>query len=97
LPVSNPLSRGLIRINDSHISAISAFPQERDLSCPFTLAILFPVEKQTCGPEARALRPKSIGSVIPDCGFRISDFGFFWFSFSIRNPHLNCPPDPMKE
>jgi hypothetical protein len=27
LPVSNPLSRGLVRINDSHASAIRAFPQ----------------------------------------------------------------------
>jgi len=28
---------------------------------PFTFAILFPVGKQACGPEARALRGKSIG------------------------------------
>ena len=28
---------------------------------PFPFAILFPVEKQACGPEARALRGKSIG------------------------------------
>jgi hypothetical protein len=30
-------------------------------------------------------------------GLRISDFGFFGFSFSIRIPHLNCPPDPKNE
>jgi hypothetical protein len=49
-----------------------------DLS-PFIFAILFPVEKQTCGPETRTLH-ESVGPVI-------SDFEFFWFSFSIRNPH----------
>ena len=27
----------------------------------FTFAILFPAKKQACGPEARALRGKSIG------------------------------------
>ncbi|MCX5915653.1 MAG: hypothetical protein NTX30_03075, partial [Deltaproteobacteria bacterium] len=48
---------------------------------------LFPVEKQTCGPEARALRGKSIGSVISDCGFRISDLVGFLFQSAFRNRH----------
>jgi hypothetical protein len=53
---------------------------------PFILAILFPVEKQTCGPETRALH-ESVGPVISDFEFYI-----FWFSFSIRIPHFGCPP-----
>jgi hypothetical protein len=48
---------------------------------PFIFAILFSVEKQTCGPETRALN-ESVGPVISDFEFRI-----FWFSFSIRLPH----------
>jgi len=48
----------------------------------FTIAIAFSAKKKTCGPEARALRGKSIGSVISDFGSRISDFLDFFF-----NPH----------
>jgi hypothetical protein len=46
------------------------------------LAVPFSAKKQACGPEARALRGKSIDPVISDCGFRISDFFGFFF-----NPH----------
>jgi hypothetical protein len=48
----------------------------------FTFAIAFSAKKQACGPEGRALRGKSIGPVISDCGFRIADFLDFFF-----NPH----------
>jgi hypothetical protein len=37
----------------------------------FTFSISFSAKRQACGPEARALRAKSIGSAISDCGFRI--------------------------
>jgi len=40
------------------------------------------VKKKGRGPEARALRGKSIGLRILDFELRISDFGFFFF-----NPH----------
>jgi hypothetical protein len=49
------------------------------------LAILFPGQRQACGPEARALRAKSIGRL--SFGFRIADFGFrgFLFQSAFRN------------
>jgi len=59
----------------------------------FIFAVLFPVEKQTCGPETRALH-ESGGPVI-------SDFEFYIFWFSFLNPHpafyiprFGCPPGP---
>jgi hypothetical protein len=48
---------------------------------PFTF-LLF-CGKKACGLEGRALCGKSIGSVISDCGLRISDFFGF---LSIRIP-----------
>jgi hypothetical protein len=39
------------------------------------------------GPEARALRAKTIGPVISDCGLRISDFFGFLFQSAFRNRH----------
>jgi len=50
----------------------------------FTFEVAFSAKKQACGPEARALRGKSIGPVISDCGFRISDFLVF-FQSAFRN------------
>jgi hypothetical protein len=65
---------------------------------PFTLAIAFSAKKQACGPEGRALRGKSIGSVISDCGFRISDFFGFLFQSAFRNRHsaFKLPARPRK-
>jgi len=53
----------------------------------FTFAIPFSAENQACGPEARALRGKSIGPGISDCGFGISDFLGFLFQSAFRNRH----------
>jgi hypothetical protein len=50
------------------------------------------VEKQACGPEARALREKSIGPVISDCGFRISDFFGFLLQSAIGIPQFGGGP-----
>jgi hypothetical protein len=62
--------------------------QDEKFSLPtFTLAIAFSAKKQACGPEARALRGKSIGLVISDCGFRIVDFFGFLFQSAFRNRH----------
>jgi hypothetical protein len=47
----------------------------------------FSAKKQACGPEARALRGKSIGPVISDCGFQISDFWGLLFQSAFRNRH----------
>jgi len=55
---------------------------------PFISGILFPVEKQTCGPETRALH-ESFGPVISDCGFPIFLL-FFQSAFCI--PYFGCPP-----
>jgi hypothetical protein len=52
-----------------------------------TFAIPFSAKKQACGPEARALRGKSIGPVISNCGLRISDFFGFLFQSAFRNRH----------
>jgi hypothetical protein len=45
------------------------------------------------------LRGKSIGPVISDFGFRISDFLVFFFNphSAIGIPHLGCPPGPGSE
>jgi hypothetical protein len=53
-------------------------------ACPL-FAIAFSAKKQACGPEARALRGKSIAPVISDCGFRIADFFAFLFQSAFRN------------
>jgi hypothetical protein len=53
----------------------------------FTFAVPFSARKQACGPEARALREKSIGLVISDCGFRIADFFGFLLQSAFRNRH----------
>jgi hypothetical protein len=45
--------------------------------------LTFP-ECLSCGPGARASHAESIGPL--NFGFRIADFGFFGFSFSIRIP-----------
>jgi hypothetical protein len=44
------------------------FLKPRVKIAPFTFAIAFSAKKQACGPEARALRGKSIGPVNSDCG-----------------------------
>jgi hypothetical protein len=62
--------------------------QDEKFSLPtFTFALAFSAKKQACGPEARALRGKSIGSAISDCGFRISDFFGFLLQSAFRNRH----------
>jgi hypothetical protein len=48
----------------------------------FTFKSPFSAPKQAWGPEARALRGKSVGPRISDCGFQISDLFDFFF-----NPH----------
>ncbi len=59
-----------------------------------TFATLFLMGKKACGPGARALRAKSIGSVISDCGFGISDFLVFFFNphSAIGNPQFGSGP-----
>jgi hypothetical protein len=52
-----------------------------------TFATVFSAKKQACGPEARALRAESIGSVILDFGLRISDFLAFFLQSAFRNRH----------
>jgi hypothetical protein len=54
---------------------------------------------QACGPEARALRGKSIGPAISDFGLRISDFLDFFFNLhsAIGIPQFGCPPGPRNE
>ncbi len=54
----------------------------------FTLAIVFSAKKEACGPKARALRAKSIGSVISDCGFRIFLVFFYNPHSAIGIPHF---------
>jgi len=60
--------------------------------------VFFSAKKQACGPEARALRGKSIGSVISDFGLRISDFFGFLFQSAFRNRHsaFKLPARPKK-
>jgi hypothetical protein len=48
----------------------------------FIFAVGFSATKQACGPEANALRGKSIGPAISDFGLWISDF-----ILSFSNPH----------
>jgi hypothetical protein len=63
----------------------------------FTFAVAFSAKKKACGPEARALCAKSIGSVISDCGFRISDFlVFFQSAFRNRHSAFKLPALPKK-
>jgi hypothetical protein len=50
----------------------------------FTLAIAFSAKKQACGPEARAVRAKSIGPSIADFELRISDFLGVCFQSAFR-------------
>jgi hypothetical protein len=50
-----------------------------------TFAIPFSTKKQGCGPEARALRGKSIGLPISDFELRISDFLGSCFHSAFRN------------
>ena len=69
---------------------------------PLTFAVPFSAKKQACGPEARALRGKSIGPGISDCGLRISDFFAFLFQSTIRNfigpieDHLEVAPSGIR-
>jgi hypothetical protein len=62
-----------------------------DITLPtFTFAILFLAKKQACGPEARALRGKSIGPSTSDFELRISDFLVF-FQSAFRNLQSAIP------
>jgi hypothetical protein len=72
---------------------------EASREATFPFVFFFSAKRQACGPDARTLRGKSIGPVISDCGFRISDFLVFFFNphSAFYIPHLGCPPGPRNE
>jgi len=53
---------------------------------PFMPSIAFSAKKQAYGPEAMALRGKSIGPVISDCGLLVAGFSLLVPSLSIFIP-----------
>jgi len=71
----------------------SLFCQEMNRICPPSLLRLPFLRKSKLVARKQGRCAEKASAQL----FRIPDFGFFWFSFSIRIPHLNCPPDPENE